>query len=319
MNGAGAIDLTVVGGTAPYTYRWNAGVTTEDLPTAVPGGFYTVTVTDANGCTGTTTTFVGRKNDFLRVLSSHTNVSTMGGSNGSIDLTVVGGVVPATYQWSNGATTEDLTGVAAGTYTVVVTDAFGRKATTTVVVSEPGTPLSLSIAHQNVSAAGKMDGAIDLTVIGGTGPYTYKWNAGAITQDLSSVVAGVYTVTVTDALGATATASVRVGVGRAPVMMARRPATNDDLFAPATAGLTAYPNPVHDRATVNFSLAEAGKYSLDLYDIRGAKVKTIYSGKAEANRVMHIEVNVTDYAKGVYLLKLITDKGVFSERLMIER
>ncbi|WP_146904205.1 serine hydrolase, partial [Adhaeribacter aerolatus] len=74
LNGAGAIDLSVQGGTAPYTYRWNAGPATQDISAASPG-FYSVTVTDATGCSGMTTVYVGRKNDFLRVLSSHQDAS----------------------------------------------------------------------------------------------------------------------------------------------------------------------------------------------------------------------------------------------------
>ncbi|KAA5543408.1 serine hydrolase, partial [Adhaeribacter rhizoryzae] len=85
FNGAGMIDLSVSGGTAPYTYRWNAGAATQDLGLASPGT-YSVLVTDATGCTGWTTVQVGRKNDFLRVLSSHQDVSAAGASDGSIDL-----------------------------------------------------------------------------------------------------------------------------------------------------------------------------------------------------------------------------------------
>jgi hypothetical protein len=155
--------------------------------------------------------------------------------------------------------------------------------------------------------------------MGGVAPYTYRWNAGAATQDLTRVVAGLYTVTVTDAMGVTATASVRVEVGRMPLIMVRKSVIGDDLLISSAVDLTTYPNPAKDRATVKFSLAEAGKYSLELYDIRGAKVKTISSGKAEANQALEWEVNVAKYAKGVYLLKLVTDKSVSSKRLLIER
>ena len=142
---------------------------------------YSVWVTDARGVTAITSVYVGTKNDFLRVHSSHLNVSTTGGTDGSVDLTVVGGVVPATFRWSNGATTEDLTGVPKGTYTVVVTDAYGREATTSEIITEAGQNLSpnpklyLSVSQQNVSAPGKTDGSIDLTIVGGIPPFTIAW------------------------------------------------------------------------------------------------------------------------------------------------
>lgn len=396
VNGAGAIDLTVTGGSGPYTYQWNNGATTQDLGSVSPG-FYTVTVTGGgSGCQASTTVYVGVKNDFLRVLSSHIDASrsgTWGGSNGSIDVTVVGGVPPYTYAWVRGQTTEDLTGLNAGVQRVTVRDAIGQQATTSVYVSEGNYPLSLMIDHQNVSAAGKKDGAVDLTVYDGVRPLTYRWNTGATTEDLHYAGPGWYEVTVTDANGATATAGVQVevgrspvimltpqhvsaagkedgsvaisvyggvrpftyrwsngavteglhnvdegwhevrvtdangvmsaamvliGVGRSPGIMARQTNAAQDILTP-TPGLTAYPNPATEKATVNFSLATATKYILEMYDIRGAKLKTLATGQAQAHKVVEVEVNVANYAKGVYLLKLQTDHEVISRRLLIGR
>ncbi|GEO07109.1 hypothetical protein AAE02nite_47730 [Adhaeribacter aerolatus] len=395
FNGAGAIDLTVTGGNGSYTYQWNNGATTQDLGLVSPG-YYTVTVTDhSSGCQASTTVYVGMKNDFLRVLSSHIEVTrsgSWGGSNGSIDVTVLGGVPPYTYAWERGQTTEDLTGLDPGVYRVTVRDAFGQQAATSVYVSELNDPLLLHINHQNVSAAGKKDGALDLTVSGGVGPYTYRWNTGATTEDLHYAEPGWYEVTVTDAKGATATTGVQVevgrspvimltpqnvsaagkedgsvaisvyggvrpftyrwsngavteglhnvdegwhevrvtdangimsaamvliGVGRSPGIMARQPNAADILAPPV--GLTAYPNPASEKATVNFSLAAATQYTLEIYDIRGAKLKTLAAGQAQANKAVILEVNVADYAKGIYLLKLQTDHEVISQRLLIGR
>jgi alpha-tubulin suppressor-like RCC1 family protein len=327
--GAGAIDLTVTGGTPPYAYKWNAGVTTQDIPVASPG-HYSITVTDARGITATTSAYVGRKNDFLRVLSSHRNVSTTQGNDGSIDLTVVGGVAPATFRWSNGATTEDLTNLAAGTYKVLVTDAFGRQATTSVIITNPAAPLSLNFSTQNVSAAGKADGSVDLTVLGGEGPYNITWRTGDYnqydgfsvgprTEDLPFAAAGYYTVFVADALHQTAMATVKVEVGRTPALLNQRPNTYADILSPNSKSLTAYPNPALDKVAVNFNLSTAGKYTLDLYDIRGAKIKTLATGQAQVNKATTVELNVSAFAKGIYLLKLQNNQGVTSQRIMIHR
>ncbi|KAA5541721.1 T9SS type A sorting domain-containing protein, partial [Adhaeribacter rhizoryzae] len=81
----------------------------------------------------------------------------------------------------------------------------------------------------------------------------------------------------------------------------------------------AYPNPAVEQATINFSLPQAGKYSLELYDLRGAKVKTLASGTGKANQNLEVAVNVASYAKGVYLLKLVTDKQVAAKRLLVGR
>ena len=128
-----------------------------------------------------------------------------GASTGAINLTPSGGTTPYTYTWSNGATTQDLSGIAAGTYTVVVNDANGSSggctATTTVTITQPAAALTLSSTQVNVLCNGATTGSIDLTPAGGTAPYAYAWSNGATTQDLTGLAAGTYTVNVTDANG----------------------------------------------------------------------------------------------------------------------
>lgn len=137
----GAIDLTVTGGTAPFSYAWAHGPDSEDL-FDLPAGAYTVTVTDANGCSFQETYNVGQSDelDIQATLSEYHggyNVSPYQGTNGSIELSVTGGNGPYTYLWSNGATTPGLSGMTAGTYGVEVTDVNGCTAFITIVLTEP--------------------------------------------------------------------------------------------------------------------------------------------------------------------------------------
>ena len=201
----GAIDITVSGGTPAYSYLWNNGATTEDLMN-LSAGTYSVQVTDANGCTATTSSITINEPSALTANCSPTDVSCNGGSDGAVDLTVAGGTAPYLYAWSNGSTMEDISGLAAGTYSVVVTDANGCTATCSATVNEP-TPIAIQINPSNVSCAGGNDGAIDITVSGGTPAYSYLWNNGATTEDLMNLSAGTYSVQVTDANGCTATTS----------------------------------------------------------------------------------------------------------------
>ncbi len=205
-NGAndGSIDMTVSGGTAPYTFLWNSTATTEDL-TSLAGGTYTVTVTDDNGCSVADTNTVTEPSA-IAVSGTETNVLCNSQMNGSIDLTVSGGTSPYTFNWSTTATTEDVSGLGAGTYTVTVSDDNACTATETFTITEP-TSLSASIAESDISCNGAGDGSLDLTVSGGTSPFTFIWSNGFTTEDLSALGAGVYTVTVSDANGCTATES----------------------------------------------------------------------------------------------------------------
>ncbi len=203
----GSVDLTVSGGTGPYTFAWNNGATTEDL-SGVAAGTYTVTVTDAVGCTTTASATVGEPT-LLAGSAVATDALCFGDTTGSIDLTVSGGTAPFTYAWSNGATTEDISTLAAGTYNVTITDANGCTATASAVVGEP-TLLAGSAVATDALCNGDSTGSIDLTVSGGTAPFTYAWSNGATTEDISTLAAGTYNVTITDANGCTATASATV-------------------------------------------------------------------------------------------------------------
>ncbi|WP_247234677.1 Ig-like domain-containing protein [Telluribacter sp. SYSU D00476] len=206
----GAITLTVSGGTGPYTYLWSNGTTTKDQ-TGLVGGTYTVIVTDAAGCTREMSFTVNRIGGPLAVSSiTKTDVLCFGGSTGKIDLEVIGGTAPYTYTWSNGATTQDLTNIPASTYSVTIRDNAGATTTASITVNQPATALTLSRTFINSTCNGADNGSIDLTVTGGTAPYTYKWSNGTITEDLSGLDAGTYSVTVTDANGCTSTISATI-------------------------------------------------------------------------------------------------------------
>ncbi len=194
--GDGSIDLTVSGGTSPYFYTWSDGATTADR-TGMSPGTYTVQVTDANGCQSSETVTITQP-DALAIGQSVVDINCYGDNTGSIDLTITGGTSPYAYSWSNGATTEDLNTLLAGSYAVTVTDAQGCAISQTIMVSEPAAALSAtaSLSHETCATYG--DGSIDLTVTGGTAPYTYSWNTGASSEDISALLPGTYQVTVSD-------------------------------------------------------------------------------------------------------------------------
>uniref|UniRef100_UPI003A90A5E9 HYR-like domain-containing protein n=1 Tax=Flavobacterium alkalisoli TaxID=2602769 RepID=UPI003A90A5E9 len=205
----GTIDLTVTGGTAPYTFAWSNTATTEDM-TALTAGTYDVTVTDANGWTTTASVTVNEPAVLSAYISSQTNIACNGGTTGSATVTVTGGTAPYTYLWSNSASTATTTGLAAGTYIVLITDANSCTTNTSVTITQPAAALSASTIATNVSCNGGSNGTIDLTVTGGTAPYTYVWSNIATTEDMTGLAAGTYDVTVTDANGCTTTASATV-------------------------------------------------------------------------------------------------------------
>ncbi len=190
-----SIDLTVVGGVSPYTYLWNTNDTIQDLSNVL-SGIYSVTVTDANGCTDTITVTFTEPTAPLSLTASLTTILCHGGDNASIDLTAAGGTPGYTYLWNTSDTIPDLDTLIAGIYTVVATDLNGCVDTLLVDITEPDVLVATGITEP--TCFGDTSAAIDLTVIGGELPYSYLWNNGASSEDLSNIGAGIYTVVVTD-------------------------------------------------------------------------------------------------------------------------
>ena len=197
-NTDGSVSASVSGGVAPYSYVWSDGSTSPNVY-FVPVGTYTVTVTDANGCTATGSTEVTEP-PVLSASASGTDVSCNGDSDGVATASATGGTAPYTYLWSNGGTGASVSGLASGTYTVTVTDLRGCAEVASVTIGEP-TILTASISTNEVSCNGGNDGSATATPAGGTAPYTYSWSNGATGATASGLSAGTYTVTVTDANG----------------------------------------------------------------------------------------------------------------------
>ena len=207
---SGSIDIEVDGGTPDYTYTWSDGSMNQDLTNA-PAGEYTVTILDANGCIFKSDTYVIEQPGTLEEGEPTvvTNVSCNGDSDGAIDVTISGGTMPYDYQWNTGDSTEDLSGIAGGSYELTVTDANGCVYQSgTITVGEPDA-LSVSTSDViNVACFGTETGIIDVTVTGGTEPYSYVWSNGDETEDLTDASAGAYSVTITDANGCSFTSAV---------------------------------------------------------------------------------------------------------------
>ena len=204
-NGSAAIVPT--GGIGPYTYSWSPSGGTGAIATGLTAGTYTCTITDNIGCTATRTVTINQPATAINGTTVVTNVACNGGATGAINLTPTGGTGPYTYNWGGGITTEDRTGLTAGSYSVTITDANGCTGTVNATVTQPGAAISGTTVVTNVACNGGNTGAINLTPTGGTGPYTYNWGGGITTEDRTGLTAGSYSVTITDANGCTGTVS----------------------------------------------------------------------------------------------------------------
>jgi len=189
----GTATVIASGGVQPYTYQWSTGQTFVVAWSLLPGD-YQVTVTDATGCTASTTVTVEPGPEGIWLMPSSTPASC-GACDGTAQPHPMLGAPPYTYQWSDGQTTELATGLCPGEYTVTVTDTQGCANSATVFVGSQG---NLIVNGSGTDAAcSSNDGTATANPSGGMAPYTYNWSNGGNTQTISGLAPGTYTVTVT--------------------------------------------------------------------------------------------------------------------------
>ncbi|MDB4438789.1 SpaA isopeptide-forming pilin-related protein [bacterium] len=220
----GTSSVTANGGTGSYTYLWSNGGTGSTI-VGLSAGTYSVTVTDTQGCSSVCQTSLGSSNNAIcSVTSIPENCGMM---NGSATASASGGIAPYTYKWSNNSTTQSIINLATGTYTVTVTDVVGCSSISSVTVGSTSAPTA--IMSSTSAACNLAGGTASVSASGGLGGYTYLWSNAATTSQIINIVAGTYSVTVTDSYGCSAVNSVVVNAAAAPTCTASS--------SPATCGV----------------------------------------------------------------------------------
>lgn len=284
----GTATATVTGGITPYSYNWNNGGTTATIDNLAPGT-YVCTITDSIGVVTIDSVLIVEPNAITSA-SSITNVSCNGDANGTATLTTNGGTGTLSEDWG----TADPNALVAGTHVYTVTDANGCLLTDSVTITEP-TAITLTETNVAESSAGN-DGSIDLTVSGGTvtTSYTFLWNNGANTEDLSGVTGGTYTVTVTDNNGCTETLTVVLN-------------SSVDVASNEVIPAKIYPTVVTNQVIVEWAEANG---MVRIINSNGALAKQ----QTISNSVERIDV--AGLAKGVYLVQLFTPNGMLQQRII---
>lgn len=213
----GDIKVNASSGTAPYTYSWSTTpVNTTDSIGNLSPGTYIITVSDANKCSSYASIDIASSTS--PILSISSSSSSCGNASGQASVGVVGGTPPYRYNWSNGDTTSYANNLTIGTYIVTVSDLNHCSSFASAEISNVNGPSISTNAVTNINCNGQSTGAINISVSGGTGPYTYAWSDGETTQNISGLSAGPYQLTVSDANGCSALGNYTITQPTALVM-----------------------------------------------------------------------------------------------------
>ena len=203
---SGSISMSITGGAAPFVWSWtkSGGGTGSGTGTTISNlasGTYSVDVVASNG-TGCATSFTVtvNANTEITATATPTNIVCNGRATGSIDLAITGGTPAYTYVWADGPTTQNRSGLVPGTYSVTVTDSKGCTKAASAIITQP-TAQTITPTITNILCNGNNTGAISLGSTPAFTTETFAWSDGVATQNRTALLAGTYSVTVTNALG----------------------------------------------------------------------------------------------------------------------
>lgn len=277
------------------TYAWNFGdgnTSTDSNPshTYAEYGTYDVCLTISNEC-GSDEKCTSITMSSYNVFSSAAivPVTCHGGSDGSIDVTVSDESLVSSYLWNNGATTQDISNLEAGTYELVMTSSDNLTQTVSFVVEQP-TILAVT------SETNEDEGSIDLSIDGGVSPYTVSWSNGETTEDLTGLSTGTYVATVTDANGCTTTHEVTI------VKSSVEDIDEVDF-------IDVYPNPVNNNLYIDIDLATTTDVDVKIYNMVGALVHQ----ELHTSSTKNITIDMQERTTGSYILVLTTSEESYKK------
>ncbi len=271
----GSIVSTVSGGVPNYMYAWSSQSSAPSISN-LSGGTYTLTITDSNGCTQTSTTTIDEPQEIVNA-PAITQITCFGLQNGAIQLNISGGISPYSYQWSNQNTTSLNSNLSAGIYTVTVTDHNLCTSNYSYTITQPA-ELVVSHPQSGVLCNGSSHGFINLNVSGGTIPYTYFWSTGDHTSSLQNLSPGAYSYTVTDANNCQETAIVNIMGSTAIVPSIQVNASTQQATVVTTGGTPAYTYLWSTQQTDStILLIQTGLYSVTVTDANGCTAVATYN------------------------------------------
>ncbi len=301
----GSITLSPTGVSPPFSFSWSTGDTTQNL-SGLPAGFYEVTVTDSLGCEADSTFILSQPPalaaslNFLPLIYNDT-------ASGFITVNTAGGTPPYSYVWNTGSTSQNLSNLPTGTYSVTVTDSLGCIFSDSAAIISVDT-ISLSLSA-TVDTGGLGNGTATAIPAGGVPPYSYEWNTSPnqFTQTATGLSAGSYQVLVTDSLGGFQTGMVEVPMDTTVGLSKFHQLTHLNIF----------PNPAQNAFMIELEFSQATYPRITLFDMLGnqvAQTRTLNWG------TQFEETWKTDKLPGgIYLLRIEANQEIITRKVQIDR
>jgi hypothetical protein len=295
----GSIDLSVFGGTPPYSYEWSFGSFTGEDPLDIAAGDYTVTITDANDCELIRTFELNAPAAVDIALESLSNISCTGLEDGSIQVSVSGGTSPYEYEWSNGSIAPLTVNLSEGNYTLSVTDFNGCEQTFAADIAAPS-PIMLSLVEAiSPECVGEKDGSLQVAASGGTPPYSYSWSQTDMDSLLENLAVGTYFAYATDSNNCPPD-TLEIELDAVSVLDLDVQIDHPDCVGPATGSIQLTPQGTapfryewyqgSTDTTSSLSSLEVGEYCVVIEDGQGCLYDTCFM--VEAPQVFGVDFNI---------------------------
>jgi len=302
LNEKGSAIAQVTGGSGNITYLWSTGDTTSRVNN-LSAGNYSVKISDRNGNTKEENFSISQASS-LSITYASNYPSSQNVSDGSINLSVSGGKTPYSYQWSNNASTQDLSNLSTGTYEVKVTDSNGCVAYTDIPLWVLDcTNFEVNLSKTNIKCRNGTDGSITALTSGGTSPFTYNWSNGSNNQTVNNLSPGYYTVTINDSNGCSVTNSINIqepisflSVNLNESAISGLNENDGSVSASVNGGISPYTYEWSTGSTAtSLSNLTQGSYDIKVTDTRGCSVfKTAIISNYTCASAININFSVND-------------------------
>lgn len=311
-NRTGKAEAIVTGGTPPYQYLWSTA-STDSVIDSLKSGTYALTVIDNNGIKVNSVVTIS-DNDGPTVTANILPVKCPGESNGAVNVTVIGGASPYTFNWSTGDKTEDLINLKGGSYDLKIKDNNGCQVLETFVVPAPK-PLEIYI-NSTLSTCGNATGSATASVFGGNPPYLYYWSTGAATPSIYNKGYGIYNVVITDSKNCKDSTYAAISEQGAPSVVIDSVMQNicgstGSIYPIITGGTTPYSYSwSNGKTTKNLLNVLPGYYNLTVTGGNGCKAVNWAQVKGRTPSLPEICIITVDSITGTN--KLIWEKGALA-------